>query len=381
MSKANANAKPEQKSSRIIALDLLRGYFLISIILNHLQWYPNGLDWVAARGSLFVTAAEGFFFISGILLGIIRGRKLLDKPFRVAATLMLNRGLQLYVTSIILMLFFTFIGWFFIDNPGLKPGIRPPDQPLHEILLGAFSLQYLYGWADYLRLYAIFIIMSPLALWLLRKGKWYILITGSIGLWALFPFAYTSTGRSAELLMPLSWQLIFFIGLTIGFYWPALQKRWDALAKRTRAYILGPILTIAVATIIANVILAFTTGFGGNGSAAAQFYNEMLASTFNKDSLTPLRILLFGTWFSLGLFIVMRYEKQIIKWAGWILLPFGKNSLYVYTLHAVLLFFAHLIIPPDSSNNLIINFIGSVLILVLILFAVKKRFLFKIIPR
>jgi hypothetical protein len=223
--------------------------------------------------------------------------------------------------------------------------------------------------------------MAPLALWLLRKGKWYILIAGSIGLWALFPLAYTSTSRSAELLMPLSWQLIFFIGLTIGFYWPVIQKWWDELSKKTRFYILTPILSVAAVTIIANIILAVATNYGGNGTVAAQFYNDMLASTFNKDSLTPLRILLFGTWFTLGLFIVMRYEKQIIKWAGWILLPFGKNSLYVYTLHAILLFFAHLIIPPDSSNNLPINFFGSVLILGLILLAVKKRFLFKIIPR
>jgi hypothetical protein len=72
-------AKNLIKKPRILALDLLRGYFLVSIILNHLQWYPNGLDWVAMRGSLLVSAAEGFFIISGILLGIVRGRKLADQ--------------------------------------------------------------------------------------------------------------------------------------------------------------------------------------------------------------------------------------------------------------------------------------------------------------
>lgn len=376
-----SKVEPVQKSSRIVALDLLRGYFLISIILNHLQWYPNGLDWIAARGSLFVTAAEGFFLISGILLGIVRGRKLLDKPFRVAATLMLNRGVQLYLTSIVLMLLFTFVGWLFVGNPGLKPGIRPIDQPLHEILIGAFSLQYLYGWADFLRLYAIFIIMSPFALWLLRKGKWYLMIAASTGLWALYPIALGYTNRSAELLMPLSWQLIFFIGLTIGFYWSKIQAWWDDLSKKMRITILAPILTIAIVTIVANVILAIVTNFGTTPNAAGQFYNSMLSTLFNKDALTLLRLTLFGTWFILGLYIVMRFEKQIRKWFGWILLPFGKNSLYVYTLHAILLFFAHLIIPPDSSSNLLLNFFGSILILGLILFAVKKRFLFKIIPR
>ena len=55
---------------------------MVSIILNHLQWYPSGFDIVAARGSLFVSAAEGFFIISGILLGIVRGRNMFQLPFK-----------------------------------------------------------------------------------------------------------------------------------------------------------------------------------------------------------------------------------------------------------------------------------------------------------
>lgn len=370
-----------QKPPRIVALDLLRGYFLVSIILNHLQWYPNGLDWVAVRGSSFVTAAEGFFLISGILLGLIRGRKLIDKPFRIPATLMLNRGVKLYITSVVLMLLFTLVGWLFLDNVGLKAGIRPIDQPIHEILFGAFSLQYLYGWADFLRLYAIFIIMGPFALWLLRKGKWYLLMAGSIGLWSLYPFALEHTNHTSEILMPLSWQLIFFAGLTIGFHWTNIQSWWLRLTKKTRIAILAPILTIAVVTIIANITLALVADFGTANNAAAHFYNSMLRTLFNKEALTVLRLALFATWFILGLVIVLRFEKQIIKWFGWILLPFGKNSLYVYTLHAIILFFAHLIMAPENSHNFFINLIGSVIVLGLILFSVRKRFLFKLIPR
>ncbi len=197
-------SKIAEKPKRILTFDLLRGYFMVSIILNHLQWYPNALDWVAFRGSLLVSAAEGFFFISGIVLGIVRGRKLINVPFRKAALLLLNRGVLLYVISVILMLLFTFIGWFFIGNPGLKPGIRPMDESIWSILVGALSLNYIYGWADFLRLYSIFIIASPAALWLLRKNKWAVLMIISIGVWALFPFAKEATERSTELLMILS---------------------------------------------------------------------------------------------------------------------------------------------------------------------------------
>lgn len=374
--------KPKaSKAPRIVALDLLRGYFMVSIILNHLQWYPNGFDWVAARGSLFVSAAEGFFIISGILLGIVRGRNLLHLPFRVSALKILSRGAKLYVTAVVLMLLFTFIGWFFLDNPGLKPGIRPSDEPLLAVILGGLSFEYIYGWADFLRLYAIFLIMSPLALWLLRKGKWYFVMAGSFALWLLFPWALENTSHSAELLMPLSWQLIFFGGLTIGFHWVDIKAWWDKLTKRTRQYILIPILSIATITLVANVIFsAFATVEFGSAASIA-LYDSLHATVFSKEALTWQRLTLFALWFTLGLFIFTRFETRIKKWFGWILVPFGSNSLYVYILHAIILFFAHLLLAPINSTNVFINFIGSVVILGLILLAVRSKFLFKVIPR
>ena len=375
--------KIEQKSKapRILALDLLRGYFLISIILNHLQWYPSGFDFVAFRGSLLVSAAEGFFIISGILLGIVRGKKLLDQPFRVSALLVLQRGAKLYITAVVLMLAFTFIGWLFLDNPGLKPGIRPIDQPLSDILFGAFSLQYLYGWADFLRLYAIFLIMTPLALWALRKGKWYVVVLGSIGLWMLYPIALSETNKTAEMLMPLSWQLIFFIGLVIGFHWSDVQTWWSRQTKRFRRIITIPVLTFAAVTLIINAILVSLKSTGVLPDSFQVTYDTIHMTTFNKEALTLPRLILFGLWFTLGLTIFMRYETKIKQWFGWILLPFGANSLYVYILHAILIFFAHLILRPEASTNIFVNFFGSLVILTLIFIAVKKRFLFKIIPR
>lgn len=381
MSKVETKPKVAPKAPRIIALDLLRGYFLVSIILNHLQWYPNAFDWVALRGSLLVSAAEGFFMISGMLLGIVRGRKLIDQPLKVSTLLVLKRGLTLYAAAVILMLLFTFVGWFFLGNPGLKPGIRPMDQPIYEILLGAVGLQYLYGWADFLRLYAIFLIMTPIALWLLRKGKWYIVALGSCALWALFPVAHAISGKSYELLMPLSWQLIFFAGLIIGFHWPDLQAWWQRQSQKLRKSIAVPVLALAAVTLCINAAVVILIALGLVPESVRVFYDTQLATTFNKDELTIPRILLFGLWFTLGLSLFMRYEKKIAQWFGWILLPFGTNSLYVYILHAVLLFFAHLIVMPGSSSNLIQNFLGSALILGIIYFAVKKRFLFKIIPR
>ena len=371
----------KNKTSRIMALDLLRGYFMVSIILNHLQWYPSGFDLVAMRGSLFVSAAEGFFILSGIILGIVRGRKLAALPFRISTLAVLSRGAKLYIVSVILMLSFTFIGWLFIGNPGLKPGIRPMDAPIIDLIIGALSFNYLYGWADFLRLYAIFLIMSPLALWLLRQGKWYIVMAGSIALWALYPWALLHTEYTAEVLMALSWQLIFFGGLTIGFHWIDMKAWWEKRTQKAKQYILIPILSLASITLLVNIIFTIFTSLGVGPESASTLYNSLQTTVFNKEALTLPRVILFALWFTLGLFIFTRFEPWIKKWFGWILIPFGTNSLYVYILHAIVLFFAHLLLTPVVSTNVFINFAGTVIVLGLILLAARKRFLFKIIPR
>jgi hypothetical protein len=367
-------------TKRLLTFDLLRGYFLLSIILNHLYWYPNGLDWIAARGDLFVTAAEGFFLISGIILGIIRGRKLIDKPFREAAFSLLKRGAQLYVVSIVLMIVFTLIGWwFFYDNPGLKPGIRPIDEPILNVLFGALSFEYIYGWADYLRLYAIFLFMSPFALWLLRKGKWYLLILGSIGLWLLFPEAGSSS-KTNELLMPMAWQLIFFSGFTIGFHWPSISRFWKERSGAVKKAVVIFIAITAITTIAFNSLIVFGQNLpNGVGSSLATLY-QTLEPLFNKERLPVARLVLFALWFCFGFWLFNTFEPFIKRWAGWLLLTFGQHSLYVYTVQAFVIFFAHLIMADASAYGLL-NFIGSVLVVGLILLAVKTKFLMKLIPR
>lgn len=375
--KQMAETKPP---TRLLTLDLMRGYFMVAIILNHLQWYPSGLDWVSAQGALFVSAAEGFFLISGIILGIIRGRKLIAAPFKKAASLLLMRGVQLYIASIVLMLIFTLLGWwFFIDNPGLKPGIRPVDQPFIEVLWGALTYEYIYGWADFLRLYAIFLLISPLALWLLRIGKWYVLLTLNILVWMLFPFA-TGLPYSNELLMPIAWQFIFFGGMTIGFYWQNIVQWWNTRKRALRSVVVKGIVALAVTTILANVLIAMHSLFPAAIGEPLNTLRLTLEPYFDKESLPIPRLALFALWFSFGFWLFKTYEKRIVTYFGWILIPFGVNSLYVYILHAFLIFFAQLLLQ-GVTPPFFFSLFGSLVVLGLILLAIRTQFLMKIIPR
>lgn len=379
-------AKAEiKKSSRILTFDLLRGYFLVAILLDHLNFYPSGLDWVTMRGNMYVSAAEGFFLISGIVLGIVRGAKLIDQPLQRVARLFLKRGAQLYLTSIILAALFTLIGWwFYMDYPGLKFGIMPPNTNLFEAVWKLVTFQYLYGWADYLRLYCLFLLFSPLAMWLLRRGWWYIVLAASIGVWLLFPRDPTLPDAIQEYWQPLAWQLIFFSGLTIGFYWPKIVTWWQNLSAGLKRGLTVSVVSLAVVTLAINIFIVFGAKMLLPVPADLAHQLDTFGTTLNRDffdkeALPIARIALFAVWFAASFWLFHRFEKTVMRFLGWLLLPFGQNSLYVYTISAVLLFFAHLyfVASTDWLPNLIISIVG----ILLIRLAIHYRVLMNIIPR
>ena len=86
------SAVKKPKINRIVSLDLMRGWFLVIIILDHLSYFLNGLVFISGDSRLYVTAAEGFFIISGLVLGIVRGAKLTERSFRYAAKLIWRRS-------------------------------------------------------------------------------------------------------------------------------------------------------------------------------------------------------------------------------------------------------------------------------------------------
>jgi hypothetical protein len=77
--------KAPEKPKRIETIDILRGFYIFSIIVVHLARFPNGYDIFTGRGILWATNSEGFFLMSGMLIGIIRGRKDGSLPFKEVA--------------------------------------------------------------------------------------------------------------------------------------------------------------------------------------------------------------------------------------------------------------------------------------------------------
>ena len=369
------------KIPRVVTFDIMRGFFLIAIVINHIYFFPNMLDWLGMRGQLMVSTAEGFFFLSGLVLGLVRGAKLVSEPFKKVTKLVLKRTFQLLITYAVLVIVFTAIAWYLYPGvDGVKNGVMA-EHSWWRLIIDTFTLQYTYGWADYLRFYVMFLAVTPLALWLLRKKLWYIVLALSVLIWYLSPVDHTTMSwTTIQIYQPIPWQLLFFSGIIIGFHWPDIAAWWQRHKQLLVRYFAWPIAIIGVATLCFNVFTVFAQEFIASDWARhlAEETKRLRTTTFYKEELPLVRYLLFLLWFWAAFFIIERFQKQIIRFTGWLLIPFGVNSLYVYTLHAVLVFFVHIYF---SSTNIVGNFLVTAGVIAIIYAAIRTKFLMNIIPR
>lgn len=367
----------KEKISRIISIDLIRGYFLFVILVDHFGRNFSIYDLFTGGGQQWVSAAEGFFFVSGLMIGLIRGRKLINEPIWTVTKKVWSRALQLYIWAVSLTLFFTIAAQFFIGTPGLKAGAFH-GEPLQKLISYALMLRYNYGWADFLNYYAIYLFITPAALWLLRMKKWYILLGICFTTWI---FANN---------LQFAWQVLFFSGTIVGFYLPDIEAWFKKLSHQAKRYIYVAFTTAGLATIALsmffnNVIDVFnreSNSFNPLGDWSLRLYDfntYFLASYFDKYSLGYGRLILFFIWFTMLYLWVRKYETIINKLAGWFFVPLGQNSLYVYIVHAIAIFFINLFLPPILPIWL--NIVTTTAFVGGIWFMAKKKVLFGIIPR
>ena len=357
---------------RLITFDLLRGFFILVIVIDHLQRWPGVFDWLTGQGRLWASAAEGFILISGLMLGLIRGHKDKDKPFSIVAKRILYRAFTLYIWALIIT-FITYIlikyyqGQMFPYPPGLDSFSK-----YYNDMLEIFTLQATLGWTIFLMYYAVFLALAPLAIYLLRKNMWWLVLAISFCVWlvSLYKQSYF-----------LSWQLLFFNATVFGFYFYTFAEKWRHL--KYRKIIKLTVISFALITLFLSVVTIFGWNIVKSSHSPIsldQFiqYREFIDQYFIRKRLLPPQYLIALSWFATLYFIFHKYEPFINKWFGWLLLQFGYHSLFIYILQGILILPLSMIVL--YTPNIIINVLIT-LSFILILWALTKiKLLHKFIP-
>jgi hypothetical protein len=349
-------------SNRFYALDLLRGFFIVTIIVDHLSRWPSIFGVLSGKALLWVTAAEGFVIISGLLVGYIRGYKSKAKALKEVTFSLWRRALTLYIWAVIGSVIYTAAIWY-IPLVGGAPGMPYPKGDWLALIFGSISLSYTFLWVYFLKLYAIFLAASPLAIWLLRKGKaWLVVLLSFLALalgWL--------TGNEI-----LQWQFVFFVPVVAGYYLTAIQTWWKSQTKGQRR-------SFAVAIISTTAITATLSVISTYAPEVSTTLDRTNTTIFAKDSISLLRAVVAFLWFTAYLLIFIYCENFIRKALGWLLLPIGTRSLTAYILHGSAIITISFIFA--TSNNMLINSLLGILGIMIVWVLLKIPGINKVIPR
>lgn len=343
------------KTKRILAIDLIRGFFLAVIMVDHIELYPNGWDFFTGKGRFWVSAAEGFFFLSGLLIGMIYKRRL-HLGMKFIFRKMWQRAAELYIAGTALT--FVFVSWVLWTHHAPIKDTLPNPFPWPHYIKEALLTRFTYGWADFLVHFAVLMLFAPFIFYLIAKGRWWLAVAAAVTAWIF-------RGQSFN----LAWQIIFNFGILVGFYWQGIVNRFRGFKTEQRKLVKRATVALAAITFIIGYASVFALSLlfniWGTGRLPQPLqhvaydwgnWNYDIWLYADKWTMGPLRILLFFLWFTVLYWVVHKYEERITKASRGILELLGRNSLFVYVTEAFIVFILKMyIIPPHT--NFIENFL------------------------
>jgi hypothetical protein len=339
----------------------MRGLFLVIIFADHLAYTPSlFFEFATGTSSAFASAAEGFFAISGILVGYIYGPRILQATKKTVLKIWRRAGL-LYLLAVGFTLLFSAWAALLPHPYGRQPEWQGDAMGL---VFNAMTLQFHFGWADFLARYAVFMAIAPLVVWLVAKGRARVVVFTSVVVWLLFRTQVPINAFTA-------WQLLFMFGIIIGYYLPQFEARAMKIRPNIRKYIWHTIVILAAASYAAIVIRLSILPF-----LFPSINNALPVSWLayiDKDTLGIARIAIGMLWFS-GLYLFFRrYEQQVDKLTYGTILLLGMNSLFVYSFEAFIIFAIDVFMPAPAQPPLFISTLVGIIGICIVYAGVRVR--------
>lgn len=274
-------------------LDALRGLMLVLITITHVptrysEWFTQPFG--------YVSAAEGFVFLSAFLVGAVYTRRAIGHGTAAMRAALWRRAGQIWLCQAAMLLFLFTV----IANVGLRTNRQAIknlisfylEEPIDALWTG-LALIYNPPLLDILPMYVLFMLASPLALTigLYRRG-WYVVMGASLALWAFAQFGLTQTlyntlVKAVDLKVPLhqtgsfdlvAWQFVWILGMWMGSRREAVPSQRDF-----PWWITAPCLIAGIGCMLWRHAVGLAP-FGQHGE---------LNQLFDKWALGPLRVLNF----------------------------------------------------------------------------------------
>jgi len=328
---------------RRLELDAIRGLMLVWITLTHL---PTAASTYVNQPFGFMSAAEGFIFLSALFTGRIYFRMAEHDGYHAMTWKLWMRTVRLYGYHA-LLLAFMFLVAVPIASRGNRPGLHNlldfyfmvgAKQSITEAALLIYRPPLL----DILPMYIIFLVFTSAALLLSRRIGWKPILASAFVVWLVAQFGFRAAEhnfvmRFIPTRIPLNemgsfdlwaWQFLWIAGIWFGVRWGQGNLPIEAWVKRA---------VIPAAVVVAILFSLRVAVSHGLELGASEFL-------FDKWHLGALRLLDFTAVAALLIFSQSFLKPLAVR----PLVMLGQSSLQVFCVH-LLFCFAGLTLMGNAS--------------------------------
>ena len=333
------------KLERRPELDALRGLFLVWMTLTHL---PTRYSDFVNQPIGFVSSAEGFVFVSALLVGRLYMREFVQDPTNVRAKLW-RRSLKIYGYHLVMLLFaFTVVAGFAVHTHKAALTNLLDFYLAHPkaAIVGSVLMIYCPPLLDILPMYVTFLFFTPLLLSSAVRHGWRTILTCSGLLWLLAQFGLRNLVHGwvvhlTHLRIPLqetgafnlfAWQALWAVGLYIG-----ARTATEAEPRKVPGW-------LAAASVAA---CAFFVGVRYSW-LGPHLTPQNLVFELDKWQIGPLRVvnlMAFGVFF----YSLRKYALRLVKIEPFLTL--GKASLRVFCAHIFFVFVGLFLLYGDFNAD------------------------------
>jgi hypothetical protein len=322
------------KPARDRDFDVLRGWAIVLMLFSHVGAKTAG--GALAHLPLWISAADPFFWLSGVMLGM-----------RVASGIELagvwRRARQFWLMHCVLMLAMLLAhettGLFRCPSLAALGGAWGVAWKLPLLRVQALDLM------NILPLFALFFALAPLAIGALRAGVGWLLLSLSAGLWLLSQsnpswVRFTDPACGDEPFGVLAWQFTFISGLFIGYHHELLRA---AFRRRPR-------LAFGALTAVVGALFALAQLQRGAFGPHALRLSPELGYLVEKSNWGPLRALYIVSLLIWTYALLRVLRRRAPALCARVLSPLdlmGRNSLYCFLLHLVPALLASILLVDD----------------------------------
>jgi hypothetical protein len=355
------------KPQRSPELDALRGLFLVWMTLTHL---PTRFSDFVNQPIGFVSSAEGFVFLSALLVSRVYMRQALRDETALRNKLW-KRSLRIYAYHLLMLaLAFTVVAAYAVTTHRAAIYNLLDFYIAHPFvaIIGSVLLLYCPPLLDILPMYVIFLFFTPLFLTAAVRRGWGRVLAVSALFWlcaqfGLRDFVHNIIVHVTHLPIPLqetgafnlfAWQAVWITGLWLG----AKSAQGDVPLKRIPGYV------VAVCALVCLFFIGVRHEWLG-----PHLTQQALGMKLDKWQIGPLRVINLVT-FTIVFYWMRKYVLRIVAVEPFLTL--GTASLHVFCAHVFFVFVGLALLYSDvpqlhgwvAISLLAVTFAGLVLVAV-----------------